>query len=97
TVTNIGSGFEISIAQTAELIAELMGKEMAFELDPERIRPEKSEVERLFASYDKAKSIMGWEPVYGGLEGFKKGLKKTIEWFSNPENLNRYKTDSYNI
>jgi NAD dependent epimerase/dehydratase len=97
TVTNIGSGFEISILDTAQLIATLMGKEVSFELDPARIRPEKSEVERLFSSYEKAKNIMGWEPNYGGIEGFKKGLKKTIDWFTIPENLKNYKTDSYNI
>lgn len=97
TVTNVGSGFEISVLQTAELIAELMGKQIKFELDSDRLRPEKSEVERLFASYDKAKRLMNWEPAYGGLEGFKKGLQKTIDWFSIPENLARYKTDTYNI
>ena len=97
TVTNVGSGFEISVLQTAELIAELMGKKVHFELDTDRLRPEKSEVERLFASYEKAKRIMNWEPAYGGLEGFKKGLQKTINWFTIPENLARYKTDTYNI
>jgi dTDP-glucose 4,6-dehydratase len=97
TVTNIGSGFEISVLHTAELIAELMGKKIVFELDTDRLRPEKSEVERLFASYDKAKRLMNWEPTYGGLEGFKKGLQKTIEWFTVPENLARYKIDTYNI
>ncbi|MFX7712949.1 NAD-dependent dehydratase, partial [Acinetobacter baumannii] len=75
----------------------LMGKNIQFELDEERVRPEKSEVERLFASYEKAKTIMGWEPFYGGEEGFKKGLAKTIEWFLNKENLAKYKTDRYNI
>ncbi|MGQ7390185.1 GDP-mannose 4,6-dehydratase, partial [Streptococcus suis] len=61
TVTNIGSGFEISVHDTAKLIASLMGKNIHFELDEERVRPEKSEVERLFASYEKAKATMGWE------------------------------------
>jgi NAD dependent epimerase/dehydratase len=97
TVTNIGSGFEISIHDTAKLIASLMGKNIQFELDEERVRPEKSEVERLFASYEKAKVTMGWEPLYGGEEGFKKGLVKTIEWFLNKENLAKYKIDRYNI
>jgi dTDP-glucose 4,6-dehydratase len=97
TVTNVGSGFEISVLDTAELIAELMGKKIVFELDNDRLRPEKSEVERLFASYEKAKRLMNWEPAYGGLEGFKKGLQKTIDWFTIPENLARYKTDTYNI
>jgi dTDP-glucose 4,6-dehydratase len=97
TVTNIGSGFEISVHDTAKLIANLMGKNIQFELDEERVRPEKSEVERLFASYEKAKATMGWEPLYGGEEGFKKGLAKTIEWFLDKENLAKYKTDRYNI
>jgi NAD dependent epimerase/dehydratase len=97
TVTNIGSGFEISVHDTAKLIASLMGKNIEFELDEERVRPEKSEVERLFASYEKAKNRMGWEPLYGGEEGFKKGLTKTIEWFLDKENLSKYKTDRYNI
>ncbi|MBR2649333.1 MAG: NAD-dependent 4,6-dehydratase LegB [Sediminibacterium sp.] len=97
TVTNIGSGFEISVHDTAKLIASLMGKNIHFELDEERVRPEKSEVERLFASYEKAKATMGWEPLFGGEEGFKKGLVKTIEWFLDKENLAKYKTDRYNI
>jgi dTDP-glucose 4,6-dehydratase len=97
TVTNIGSGFEISVLDTAQLIATLMGQDVEFVLDPERLRPEKSEVERLFASYDKAKRLMNWEPAYGGLEGFKKGLEQTINWFTQPANLARYKTDTYNI
>lgn len=97
TVTNLGSGFEISIGKTAELIASLMGATVTFTTDNNRIRPEKSEVERLFASYEKAKQRMGWEPEHGGEEGFKKGLMKTIEWFSNPKNLSRYKIDNYAI
>ncbi len=97
TVTNIGSGFEISILDTANLISSLMDATVEFVLDEERLRPEKSEVERLFASYDKAKQLMGWEPTYGGLDGFKKGLQQTIEWFTQPANLARYKTDTYNI
>jgi dTDP-glucose 4,6-dehydratase len=97
TVTNLGSGFEISIGKTAELIASLMGATVTFTTDNNRIRPEKSEVERLFASYEKAKQRMGWEPEYGGEEGFKKGLMKTIEWFSNSKNLSRYKIDNYAI
>jgi dTDP-glucose 4,6-dehydratase len=97
TVTNIGSGFEISMQHTAELIAELMNKDVVFELDPLRLRPEKSEVERLFCSYKKAEQIMNWQPAYGGLDGFKKGLQKTIDWFVKPENLSRYKTETYNI
>lgn len=96
-VTNIGSGFEISVQDTANTIAALMGKRVDFVLDDVRLRPEKSEVERLFCSYDKAKQTMQWQPEYGGLDGFKKGLTKTIDWFSCSENLAKYKIDTYNI
>lgn len=97
TVTNIGSGFEISIGDTANAIAQLMGKEIDFLHDEDRIRPQNSEVERLFASYSKAEQLMGWKPQYGGLEGFKRGLMKSIDWFTHPPNLLRYKPDTYNI
>lgn len=97
TVTNIGNGFEISIGDTARLIAETMGAGIEIECDPQRLRPENSEVERLFASYDKASRLMNWRPVYGGLEGFKRGLARTVEWFCDPANLATYKVDRYNI
>jgi NAD dependent epimerase/dehydratase len=96
-VTNIGSGFEISVGDTVKTIADLMGAKIEIESDDQRLRPEKSEVERLFASYEKASERMGWMPEYGGLAGFQRGLEKTIEWFSNPDNLTRYKADQYNV
>jgi NAD dependent epimerase/dehydratase len=95
-VVNLGSSFEISIGDTARLIANLMGKEVAISLDSQRLRPKDSEVERLFASNKKAKELFGWEPKYSGLDGFKAGLKETIEWFTKPENLNSYKSTIYN-
>lgn len=91
-VINIGSNFEVSIGETAQLIADLMEKKVEIETDDKRLRPEKSEVERLWASNKKAKDLLGWSPQYGGLEGFKRGLKETIEWFSDPTNLVLYKT-----
>lgn len=96
-VTNVGSSFEISIGDTAALIAEVMGAEVEIEADPQRVRPAKSEVERLFAGIDKAKQRAGWQPEYGGREGFGRGLRETAEWFADPENLKQYKADRYNI
>lgn len=96
-VINIGSNFEISIGETAKLIAEIMGVDIEIETDDVRIRPEKSEVERLWADNSKAKALLGWEPKYGGKEGFKRGLKETIEWFTDERNLSQYKADVYNI
>jgi NAD dependent epimerase/dehydratase len=96
-VINIGSNYEITIGETVELIAEVMGAKIQIETDQARLRPEKSEVERLWADNAKAKSILGWEPLYGGRDGFKRGLQDTAEWFTNPQNLQRYKADIYNI
>jgi NAD dependent epimerase/dehydratase len=96
-VINIGSNYEISIGETVELIAEVMGTAIQIETDQARLRPEKSEVERLWADNAKAKSILGWEPLYGGRDGLKRGLQDTAEWFTNPQNLQRYKADIYNI
>ncbi len=94
---NLGTNFEISISETANLIAKQMGVEIQVESTIERSRPEKSEVERLWADNSKAKELFGWSPVLGGIEGFSQGLKKTISWFTNPSNLSRYKADKYNI
>lgn len=96
-VINIGSDYEVSIGETAEIIAEIMGVNLKIETDEQRLRPEKSEVERLWADNNKAKELLGWEPQYGGKDGFRRGLKETIEWFTNPKNLSQYKADVYNI
>lgn len=61
------------------------------------MRPENSEVERLWADNRKARELFGWEPAYAGREGFKRGLAETAAWFSQPENLARYKSDIYNL
>ena len=94
---NLGSGFEISIKETAETIAKLMNTKLELVDDEQRVRPENSEVERLHASIEKAKTLLDWQPELKGLAGFETGLKKTIEWFSNPKNLSRYKADRYNL
>lgn len=96
-VVNVGSGFEISIGDTAREIASVMGTDIEIVTDSERLRPEKSEVERLWAGTEKARRVMGWSPAFGGLEGFRKGLAETADWFRRPENLQRYKHDLYNI
>ena len=94
---NLGSGFEISIKETAETIARLMNAKLELVDDEQRVRPENSEVERLHASIERAKTLLGWQPELKGLAGFETGLKKTIEWFSDPKNLSRYKADRYNL
>ena len=93
---NLGSGFEISIKDLVELVAEIMGTEVNIVSDEARIRPEKSEVDRLLADTSKVQRVFDWKPDHGGLEGFKIGLEKTVDWFSKPENRARYKADVYN-
>lgn len=96
-VVNFGSNFEITIGDTARLIAEAMNVEIEIITDEARLRPGNSEVERLWADNAKAKQLFGWQPAYGGREGFKQGLAETAEWFKNPANLAGYKADRYNI
>ncbi|MCW3482237.1 NAD-dependent 4,6-dehydratase LegB [Neisseriaceae bacterium JH1-16] len=96
-VVNLGSNYEISIGDTARLIGELMGVEVEFEEDAVRMRPENSEVFRLWASNEKASRLAGWTPEYPGVEGFRRGMAETIAWFRDPSNLSAYKADIYNL
>jgi NAD dependent epimerase/dehydratase len=96
-VVNVGSNYEVTIGETAALIAELMGREVEFVSDEQRIRPAGSEVERLWAANAKANQLAGWKPEYPGVDGLKRGLAETIDWFTQPENLRRYKAGVYNI
>ena len=96
-VINIGSNFEISIGETAEFISNIMDVRIEFVTDDQRIRPDKSEVERLWSDNSKAWKISGWKPKYGGKGGFKLGLTETVGWFSEPENLIKYKANIYNL
>lgn len=94
---NLGSNFEISMGDTASQIAEVMGAEISIISDSERMRPEKSEVERLWADNSKARRLAGWSPEYGGLQGFRRGIEETVRWFREAENLKAYKADIYNV
>lgn len=94
---NLGSNFEVSIGKTAEMISEAMGVQIEIVSDEMRIRPPKSEVERLWASNEKARRLLDWYPHYGGESGFSRGLLKTIEWFGEANNLAAYKTHNYNV
>ena len=90
---NIGSNFEISVGETLNLIRELMNSDVEFVTDEQRIRPEKSEVFRLWCDNSKIRDLTGFEPQYS----IREGLKATIDWFTRPENLIKYKADIYNV
>jgi NAD dependent epimerase/dehydratase len=96
-VVHMGSDFEVSIGDAARLIAEVMGREIEIVSDQERMRPQRSEVERLWAANGKARELLGWRPRYGGLQGFRRGLAETVAWFADPANLRSYKPDIYNL
>jgi len=96
-VINVGSDFEISIGDTARTIAVVMGVEIEIITDEQRLRPEKSEVERLWAATAKARNLLGWQPQYGGLAGFRRGIAATVDWFGSAGNPGGYKTDIYNV
>ncbi|MBU0969609.1 MAG: GDP-mannose 4,6-dehydratase, partial [Proteobacteria bacterium] len=92
-VINIGSGVETSVADTLDLIKKLMKSDVEFITDKQRVRPKDSEVFRLCCDNTRIKQLTGFLPGYS----LETGLKQTIDWFADPVNLSRYKTDIYNV
>jgi NAD dependent epimerase/dehydratase len=92
-VINIGSNFEISIGDTFKMIASLMNSDATLVEDSKRIRPEKSEVFRLWCDNSNLQRLTGFKPEYP----LEKGLQLTIDWFLNPANLALYKETLYNV
>lgn len=90
---NIGSNFEISVGDTLNLIKDIMGSDVEFLTDDQRLRPEKSEVFRLWCDNTKIHGMTGFKPAYS----IREGLEKTIEWMVRPEHLRKYKADIYNV
>ena len=90
---NIATQQEISIKDLAQNIINIINPNAKIISDDVRLRPEKSEVERLLGSAEKIKSLTKWEPSFN----LEQGLQQTIEWFRNPINLKQYKTDIYNV
>ncbi len=96
-VINVGSNFEISIGDTARLIAEVMESDIEVVTETVRLRPDLSEVERRWASNTKAADLLDWHPEFAGRDGFRRGLERTVEWFRDPENLRGYRPKEYAI
>lgn len=92
-VVNIGSNYEISVGDTLNLIREIMRSDVEFITDDQRIRPERSEVYRLWCDNQKIRSLTGFEPKHS----IRQGLEKTVGWFTRPENLSKYKPGIYNV
>jgi NAD dependent epimerase/dehydratase len=96
-VVNLGSGFEIAVGDVARTIAELMERPLEILADTQRLRPADSEVERLWSDNTRARSLLSWQPSYGELEGFRRGLTETIAWYREPANLTLYRAQEYQL
>lgn len=90
---NIGSNFEISVRDTLEMIREIMDHDVEFVIDEQRLRPAKSEVFRLWCDNTRIREWTGFAPALT----LRQGLEKTVEWFTRPANLARYKAGLYNV
>lgn len=90
---NIATGKEISIGELASVLIKNINPRAKIVSEDQRIRPEKSEVNSLCGSNKKIRQLTGWEPKYS----FEEGIKKTIEWFRNPDNIKNYKPGIYNV
>jgi NAD dependent epimerase/dehydratase len=90
---NIASQQEITIGQLAREIVDQIDPTVRIVSEAERVRPEKSEVERLLGGNEKIRRLTGWRPKYS----LKQGIGETIEWFKNKDNLKLYKSNIYNV
>ena len=90
---NIGSNFEISIGDTLNMIKELMNSKVKFIVDEQRIRPKKSEVFRLWCDNSKIEKLTGFKPEID----IRQGLQRTIDWITQPQYLESYKSEIYNV
>jgi NAD dependent epimerase/dehydratase len=90
---NIGSNYEVSIGDTVKLIAEIIGRDVEILSDDVRVRPGKSEVERLWCDNSMIARLTGFKPEVS----LREGLERSIDWFRDPANLKRYKTEIYNV
>lgn len=90
---NISSNSEVSVSNIFSLISEIMKSECKIIPDEQRLRPEKSEVFRLWGDNSLIQQLTGWKPEFD----LKQGLEKTIEWYNSPENLRKFKTNLYNL
>ena len=96
-VINFGSGFEISIAETANIIADMMGKTIFVDQQQDRLRPSASEVKRLWANTEKAQNTLKLDTSFSSRSGFERGLEQTVNWFTTGDNLKHYKQQNYSV
>ena len=96
-VVNVGSDFEISVAEVVRVIADQLGVPVRIESDPQRVRPADSEVDRLWADTARARKLLAWSPAHGGIDGFALGIAQTVAWFAEPANRAVYHPGRYEL
>tara|TARA_B100000767_G_C19764083_1_gene536606 strand:- start:1190 stop:2191 length:1002 start_codon:yes stop_codon:yes gene_type:complete len=94
---NLGTGYEISIEKIVHLVGEITNSKLNIKMDKLRLRPKNSEVDRLISSNLKCQKLINWKPKYSGLNGFKKGLTSTINWFDQNMDKINFKSNIYNL
>lgn len=94
-VFNMGSGFEILMGEVVEMLCEISGRKVAVTEDPARVRPENSEVERLWSDSSKIENAFGWKPAHAGRDGLYKGLEQTYAWFRDNSDEAGYDAKRY--
>ena len=94
-VFNMGSGFEISMGEVVDMLSEISGRNVIVKEDPARVRPENSEVERLWSDSSKMESAFGWSPSHAGRDGLYLGLQKTYAWFRDNSSEAGYDAKRY--
>ena len=96
-VINLGTGYEFTIKETLKIILKISKNKGMVNIEKKRLRPKKSEVDRLLSNNKKAGKILKWKPKYAGKKGFEAALNLTFKWFNIEDNTKFYKTDIYNI
>jgi len=96
-VINAASNFEISIGETLDLITDIMNTNVNIITEEDRLRPDKSEVNRLYGDNSLLFELTKWDPKFIGKDGFRRGLKLTIDWFCEPNNLKYYNPYKYSV
>ena len=96
-IYNLGTNYDFSMKEVLDIISLKLGKNFKLMRDKKRIRPKKSEVDRLISNNKLAIKKLKWKPNFVAKKGFQIGIEKTIEWFSNKDNLKIYNSNQYNI
>ena len=96
-VINASSNLEVSIGETVKIISEVMDSKIEIKNDKKRFRPNDSEVERLYGDNTLIKKLTNWGPKYSGIDGFRRGIELTVNWFNNDKNLKMYNPNLYSV